>query len=279
MVYFAMRKRSSTSARFLPKGLQVLYEDKDLMVVDKPAGLLTVSTEREKTRTAHFILTEYFRKGCGRCRKRLFVVHRLDRDTSGLLIFAKSEEAMDRLKAGWKQTEKKYLAIVHGRCEKASGTITSYLAEDESYNVYTTSDHTRGKLAQTAYTVLKMTKNFTLLEVVLLTGRKNQIRVHLAGMGHPIVGDEKYGKADDSQERMALHARSISFKHPYSGRQLAFESEVPDFFSTLVGHIDRKSRPSKASSAPHEAVQTALPQTAKSGAGNIVKQVSDRNRP
>jgi 23S rRNA pseudouridine1911/1915/1917 synthase len=240
---FAMSRRSSSSARFLPKGLALLYEDKDLMVVDKPAGLLTVATEREKERTAHFILTEYFRRGCGRCRKRLFVVHRLDRDTSGLLIFAKSEEAMERLKANWKQTEKKYLAVVHGRCEKASGTITSYLAEDASYNVYTTSDHTRGKLAQTAYTVLKETKNFTLLEVVLLTGRKNQIRVHLAGMGHPIVGDGKYGKADESQERMALHARSLSFKHPFSGRQLTFESEVPKFFATLVGRMDLRVIP------------------------------------
>lgn len=243
MVYFAMRKRNSSGARVLPKGLLVLYEDKDLMVVDKPAGLLTVATEREKTRTAHFILTEYFRRGCGRCRKQLFVVHRLDRDTSGLLIFAKSEEAMDRLKTGWKQTEKKYVAVVHGRCEKASGTITSYLAEDESYNVYATSDSTRGRLAQTAYTVIKETKNFTLLELVLLTGRKNQIRVHLAGMGHPIVGDAKYGRADDPQERMALHARSISFKHPFSGKQLRFESEVPEFFSTLVGRIERRITP------------------------------------
>ncbi|HEX9137605.1 MAG TPA: RNA pseudouridine synthase [Nitrospirota bacterium] len=238
-----MSKRFSSSVRFLPKGLALLYEDKDLMVIDKPAGLLTVATEREKERTAHFILTEYFRRGCGRCRKRLFVVHRLDRDTSGLLIFAKSEEAMDRLKAGWKQTEKKYLAIVHGRCEKASGTITSYLAEDESYNVYTTSDRSKGKLAQTAYTVLKETRNFTLLEVALLTGRKNQIRVHLAGMGHPIVGDVKYGKADESHKRMALHALSISFKHPFSGRQLKFESEIPDFFSALVGRIDRRISP------------------------------------
>jgi RluA family pseudouridine synthase len=252
MVYFVMRKRTSSSARYLPKGLQVLYEDKDLMVIDKPVGLLTVATEREKTRTAHFILTEYFRRGCGRCRKRLFVVHRLDRDTSGLLIFAKSEEAMDRLKAGWKQTEKKYLAIVHGRCEKKSGTITSYLAEDSAYNVYVTSDRTKGKLAQTAYTVLKETKNFALLELVLLTGRKNQIRVHLAGIGHPIVGDVKYGKEGESQGRMALHARSISFKHPFSGRQLAFNSEVPEFFTSLVGRIEENKKQAELLRSGHD---------------------------
>jgi RluA family pseudouridine synthase len=238
-----MRKQSMSNTTFLPKGLAILYEDKDILVVDKPAGLLTVATEREKSRTAHSILTDYIRTGCGRSKKRIFVVHRLDRDTSGTLIFAKSEEAMLRMKAQWKQTEKKYLAVVHGRCEKSSGTIESYLAEDNAYNVYSTSDRTKGRLSRTAYTVLRKTKSFSLLEVVLLTGRKNQIRVHLAGIGHPIVGDAKYGKENDRQPRMALHARSISFKHPFSGRQLTFKSEVPAIFSALVGAIDDDSVP------------------------------------
>jgi 23S rRNA pseudouridine1911/1915/1917 synthase len=236
----AMRKPLNSSVKFLPKGLAVLYEDKDILVVDKPAGLLAVATEREKTRTAHSILTEYIRKGCGRCRKYLYVVHRLDRDTSGTLIFAKSEEAKLRLQDRWKQTEKKYLAVVHGRCEKSSGTITSYLAEDKKYNVYTTSDSSKGKLSQTAYCVLRMTKRYSLLELVLLTGRKNQIRVHLADIGHPIVGDTKYGKEDDPQPRMALHARSISFKHPFNGKELSFTADVPPFFSTLVGRLDQE---------------------------------------
>ena len=227
--------------RFVSKGLAVLYEDKDILVVDKPAGLLTVATERERSRTVHALLTDYFRTGCGRSRKRLFVVHRLDRDTSGVLIFAKSEEAMYRLKAGWKQTEKKYLAVVHGRLEKNSGTITSYLAEDKAYNVYSTSDTERGRLSVTDYKVLRVAKGLSLLEVSLLTGRKNQIRVHLAGIGHPIVGDTKYGKEDDSQPRMALHARSISFRHPFNGKQLTFESEIPAFFAALVGRIEQKN--------------------------------------
>jgi tRNA pseudouridine32 synthase/23S rRNA pseudouridine746 synthase/23S rRNA pseudouridine1911/1915/1917 synthase len=237
----AMRKRSASSSKFVSKGLVVLYEDKDILVVDKPAGLLSVATEREKSRTAHSLLTDYIRKGCGRSQKRLFIVHRLDRDTSGTLIFAKSEEAMLRLKAGWKQTVKKYLAVVHGKCEKSSDTITSYLAEDEEYNVYSTADSTQGRLSHTAYTVLRVTKGVSLLEVVLLTGRKNQIRVHLAGIGHPIVGDTKYGKEDESQPRMALHARSISFKHPFSSKQLTFEADVPAFFATLVGRFDQES--------------------------------------
>lgn len=245
-----MRKPFSSQSKFLPKGLLVLYEDKDLLVVDKPTGLLTVATPTEKTRTAHFVLTDYIRKGCGRSQKRLFVVHRLDRDTSGTLIFAKSEEAKFRLQEQWKQTEKKYLAVVHGKLEKTSGTITSYLAEDDNYNVYSTSDSTKGRLSHTAYTVLKETKGLSLLEVVLLTGRKNQIRVHLAGIGHPIVGDTKYGKADDSFARLALHARSISFKHPFSKKQLTFEAEVPVFFSALVGRIQQENSPAKPTVAP-----------------------------
>jgi tRNA pseudouridine32 synthase/23S rRNA pseudouridine746 synthase/23S rRNA pseudouridine1911/1915/1917 synthase len=153
---------------------------------------------------------------------------------------------MLRLKDQWKQTEKKYLAVVHGTLEKSSDTITSYLAEDNNYTVYSTTDSTRGRLSQTVYKVLKVKKGISLLEVVLLTGRKNQIRVHLAGIGHPIVGDTKYGREDESQPRMALHARLISFKHPFSGKQLTIESEVPLFFTTLVGRFD----PAKPPAAP-----------------------------
>jgi len=256
-----VRKRPSSSSKFISKGLAILYEDKDILVVDKPAGLLTVPTEREKSRTAHSILTDYIRTGCGRCRKRLFVVHRLDRDTSGTLIFAKSEEAMLRLKAQWKQIEKKYLAVVHGKCDKSSETITTYLAEDKDYNVYSTADNTKGRLSQTTYKVLRVTKKFSLLEVFLLTGRKNQIRVHLAGIGHPIVGDTKYGNVDESQPRMALHARSISFKHPFSGVQLTFASEVPVFFATLVGRIDRESSLTRRLPPSVKSAETHVPST------------------
>jgi len=249
-----MRKPAHSKTRALPKGLVLLYEDKDILVVDKPAGLLTVATETERSRTAHFILTDYIRKGCGRSQKRLYVVHRLDRDTSGTLIFAKTEGAKFRLQEQWKQTEKKYLAVVHGRCEKSEGTITSYLAEDEEYNVYSTPDSTKGKLSHTKYEVLRVVKDLSLLEVTLLTGRKNQIRVHLSGIGRPIVGDTKYGHADDPHVRMALHARSISFKHPMSGKELRFEAEVPPFFHTLTGRIDFES---DSTSPPPAHVKTA----------------------
>ena len=238
-----MQRPSRPTSRFLTRGLALLYEDRDILVVDKPAGLLTVGTEREKARTAYWALTDYVRKGAVKSRNRIFIVHRLDRDTSGVLVFAKTAEAKFDLQRGWDETKKRYLAVVHGQCAKRAETITSYLAENRAHGVYATPDPQQGKWAQTAYTVLKETRNFTLLEVALLTGRKNQIRVHLAGMGHPIVGDVKYGKADESHKRMALHALSISFKHPFSGRQLKFESEIPDFFSALVGRIDRRISP------------------------------------
>ena len=175
----------------LPHGLVILHEDRDILVVDKPAGLLTVGTERDKSHTAYYILTDYVRKGCARSRNRVFIVHRLDRETSGVLVFAKSEEAKRRLQSEWDETEKTYLAVVHGHCRKSEDTITTYLAENKAYVMYSTPDPAKGKLSRTAYKVLKQAKAFALLEVNLLTGRKNQVRVHLAGIGHPIAGDRE----------------------------------------------------------------------------------------
>ena len=227
-----MGKRSRPGP--LPHGLVILYEDRDILVVDKPPGLLTIGTESDKSRTAYFILTDYVRKGCARSKNRVFIVHRLDRETSGVLVFAKSEEAKLRLQGAWNETEKKYLPIVHGQCKKSAETITTYLAENKAYVVYSTSDPNKGKLSHTAYQVVKQTKDFALLEVDLLTGRKNQIRVHLADKGHPVVGDRKYGKPKDCFRRLALHSKSISFKHPTSGRQMIFETKMPNYFTEFL---------------------------------------------
>jgi 23S rRNA pseudouridine1911/1915/1917 synthase len=214
----------------------ILHEDRDIIVVDKPAGLLTISTDREKSRTAYFILTDYVRKGVAKSRNRIFIVHRLDRETSGILIFAKNEEAKFRLQSQWQDTKKNYLAVVHGRCKLHAHTITTYLAGNRARGVYTTTDTRKGKLSHTAYKVLKETRDFSLLQIELLTGRKHQIRVHLAGIGHPVVGDDRYGKDNKRRQRLALHAQSISFKHPFTGAVLTFETKVPIFFNTLVGH-------------------------------------------
>jgi len=220
--------------RRLPKGLEVLYEDKDILVVDKPAGLLTVGTPTNKLRTVHYILTDYVRKGSLKSRNRVFVVHRLDQWTSGVLIFAKSERVKLQLQAQWKDAAKIYLAVVHGRPAKKQDTITSYLAQNRAYVVYSTTDAAKGKLAHTAYRVVKESGPVSLLEIRLLTGRKNQIRVHLADRGHPIVGDRKYGRPGDVRKRLALHAKSISFPHPATGRRMTFETRVPAYLNELM---------------------------------------------
>ena len=134
----------------------------------------------------------------------------------------------------WEETQKKYLAVVHGRLPNKTGTFSSYLAENKARIVYSTSDARKGKLSHTAYRVLKETAEFSLLEIDLITGRKNQIRVHLAENGHPIVGDKKYGEKDATHKRLALHALSISFKHPFTGKQVTFETKVPGYLRSLV---------------------------------------------
>ena len=232
-----MTATKRTPAKYQPKGLTVLHEDKDIIVVEKPCGLLTMGTERDKTRTVHTILNEYVRKGDPRSRNRVYIVHRLDRETSGILIFARSEAAKTFLQDDWQATDKRYLTIVYGTLDPRDGTISSYLAENSAYKVYSTPDPAAGKLSRTEYTVLKEAKGFSLLEIRLLTGRKHQIRVHLSEKGNPVVGDNKYGKGNDAYATLALHARSISFTHPVSGKRLTFATGIPEFFTRLVGKI------------------------------------------
>ena len=162
--------------------------------------------------------------------RALSLAHRLDRDTSGVLIFALTREAQDNLRNNWVDVKKKYLALVHGTMEKKSGTIVSYLAENKALYVYSTKNTTEGKLSQTIYKVLKETKHYSLLEIDLQTGRKNQIRVHMSEAGHPVAGDNKYGKGLKKFKRMALHAKSISFYHPYTNKWISFETKTPAIF-------------------------------------------------
>ncbi len=220
-----------------PRGLPLLHEDQDVLVVDKPAGLLTVGAERERARTAHSLLNEYVRKGDPRSRHRVYVVHRLDQDTSGVLLFAKSELAKRFLQDHWEATEKHYLAIVHGRLAAVEGTLTSYLAGNRAQRVYSTPDVSKGKLSRTAYRVLQEAREFSLVDIHLLTGRKHQIRVQFADLGHPVAGDRKYGIGHRAFRRLALHARSIAFPHPHDGRPMRFDTGVPEEFARLLARL------------------------------------------
>lgn len=217
------------------KGLRILHEDPDLLVVCKEPGLLTTSWDGDRNATAERVLTGYLRKGSNRSWLRAYTVHRLDRETSGLLIFAKSAAIQQQLKDNWKAVEKHYTAVVHGCLAEKSGTITGYLMEDADQFVHSTADAAGGKWSETRYQVVKETPRFSQLDITLLTGRKNQIRVHFAEAGHPVAGDAKYGKKGDRVARMALHARTLSFPHPHDGRLLAFEAPVPAAILGLVG--------------------------------------------
>ena len=232
-----MKKIKPVPFRHRPKGLTIIYEDQDIIVVNKSCGLLTVEANYEKVKTAHRILTTYIRKGSLKSKKQLFPVHRLDRDTSGVLVFAKSYDTAETLKVQWKDVKKKYIAMVHGILKEKSGTITSYLTENENYEVYSVKDHRKGDLAKTRYKVVEESKVYSLIEIELLTGRKNQIRVHFSEKGHPLVGDTKYGKKDGPKRRLALHSQFLTFKHPRTGKEVTFQAEVPMFFKRHFKNI------------------------------------------
>lgn len=231
------RKFAMSAAKHHPKGLTVLYEDRDIIIIEKPCGLLTIGTGRDKTRTVHSILNDYVRKGDPRSRNRVYIVHRLDRETSGILILAKSEANKIYLQEHWQETDKHYVAVVHGTLALKSGTISSYLAENSAMRVYSTTDQAQGKLSHTEYVVMKENRGLSLLAIHLLTGRKHQIRVHLSEGGNAVVGDSKYGTDRYARANLALHARSLMFTHPVSGRRMAIETGIPDYFTRLVGSI------------------------------------------
>jgi len=213
----------------------IVYEDNAILVVEKPAGLLTMGTEHEKKKTLYFMLTEYQKAKSVNGRGRLFIVHRLDRDASGLLIFAKGETTKRLLQRDWAQAVKKYYAIVEGRPPRPESVIESYLAEDHFKRVYSTdSQNPEAKLSVTHYRVIKTAGSYTLLHVELETGRKNQIRVHLSDIGTPIAGDEKYGAQTSPIKRLALHSYELALEHPVTGKHLTFRSPYPPVFDQLV---------------------------------------------
>lgn len=221
--------------KYQPKGFKILHEDQDLIVGNKAPGALTVSALWNKDDTVQSALDQYVRKGNIHSKKCVFVVHRLDQATSGVLIFAKSESVQQFLKNDWKATVKTYYTIVHGKMKNKSGIIESFLTQDEDYVVQSTNDPEKGKLARTEFTVVKETAYFSILKINLLTGKKNQIRVHLAEAGNPIVGDEKYGKPSKHKE-LYLHSFAIVFTHPHTKQRLRVQAPIPDYFEKLISY-------------------------------------------
>jgi 23S rRNA pseudouridine1911/1915/1917 synthase len=214
--------------------VQILFEDRDIIVVEKPEGLLTIATDTEKSRTLYARLFAHVKSK--HPPEMLFIVHRLDREASGLLVFAKSETAKHQLQLQFKEhtAGRTYLAITERRMARNSCKIESFLAENRIHRCYSTPDRSKGKQAVTHVQVLKRSPHRTLVEVRLETGRKHQIRVHLAEQGHPIVGDQAYGSLSNPIRRLALHATKLAFKHPRTGRPLEFVSPPPVIFASLI---------------------------------------------
>lgn len=214
--------------------LRIVYEDDDLIVIDKRNGLLSMATDKEKTKTAYHILGEYLKRDDP--RNRIFIVHRLDRETSGLMLFAKSESIKETLQHNWKRLvlDRRYVAVTEGEITEREGVIRAALSENAATRKVYVDRRGEGTDATTRYRVLRAKNGRSLVELCLETGRKNQIRAHLEWIGHPIVGDKKYGAKDDSAGRVCLHAHKLSFTHPTTGRVLDFSTRIPQLFEELV---------------------------------------------
>ncbi len=208
----------------------VLYDDQSVIVIEKPAGISTSSTDGSKN--VQDILSEFLKKqSVGKIRS--YVVHRLDKEVSGILLFAKTREIMETIKEKWEETEKHYYALVEGVPPEAEGTIKSWLMEDKSQKVHSTHETPNAKFAITNYKLIRPVNEYSLLDIKTDTGRKNQIRVHLSDIGCPIVGDRKYGASAKFIRRVRLHAYSLSFPHPVTGKTVSVQSSMPKGFLSI----------------------------------------------
>jgi 23S rRNA pseudouridine1911/1915/1917 synthase len=215
------------------KDIKVVFEDPYIVVIEKQPGMLSIATDKEKERTAFRILSDQVKKIDP--KNRIFVVHRLDREASGLMMFAKSREIQRLLQDAWQEDvlERTYAVVVEGRVPRDQGVITSWLKENAARVMYSSSTPGDGQKAVTRYTVQKRSKDYSLLEVSLETGRKNQIRIHMKDLGHSIIGDKKYGAAGKPIPRLGLHARVLAFRHPVTGKEMRFETPIPKDFLRL----------------------------------------------
>ena len=225
--------RAKHNREFRHPMLKLLYEDAYLIVVEKKEGLLSVATDHQKERTAQHILNEYVKRE--NRNNRIYVVHRLDRETSGIMMYAKDEKTQHTLRDNWHHivTDRRYVTIVQGEMEKDQGSVESWLTDRKLY-VSSSAHDDGGKYALTHYRTIKRANGYSLLEVQLETGRKNQIRVHMQQLGHPVLGDERYGCEANPLGRMALHAFKLCFRHPVTGELMEFETPYPPAFKSLM---------------------------------------------
>lgn len=217
-------------------GVTIIYEDSDIIVINKFPGVLSMATNQSRASDwdAYRQLTDYVKND--KRKNRVYIVHRLDRDTSGVMVYAKSEEMKEKLQNNWHDvvSARTYTAVVEGVVEKDEGTISSYLKENEAMKMYSVSEHGGGKHAVTHYKKIANNDEYSLLEVELETGRKNQIRVHLQDIGHSVVGDRKYGMKTNPIRRLALHATTLAFNHPRTDELMTFTVKAPKIFTNLV---------------------------------------------
>ncbi len=214
--------------------LKIVFEDSYIIVIDKREGVLSIGTDKQKIRTAHSILNDYVQRSAK--ENRVYIVHRLDRDTSGLMVFAKDEKTKVRLQDNWDKivTERRYVAVLSGEMEKDKGTVTSWLMDNKVFVTYSSMTDNGGDKAVTHYHTIKRANGYSLVELELETGRKNQIRVHMQDLKHPVIGDVKYGNGDNPIGRLALHAFKLNFYHPLTGELMRFETSYPDAFRKLL---------------------------------------------
>lgn len=215
--------------------IPLVYEDDELLVIDKPAGILSIATDREREKTAYYMATEHVRRKDG--ESRVFIVHRLDRETSGLMLFAKTAAMKTALQEGWDSlvTRRGYAAVVEGVPEKREDRLVSWLKQTRTLMVYSSGREGDGKKAVTSYKTLQENGSYALLGIELETGRKNQIRVQLSELGHPVAGDRKYGARENPLGRLCLHACALFITRPDTGEALRFESKIPASFLSLSG--------------------------------------------
>ncbi|MDD5199475.1 MAG: RluA family pseudouridine synthase [Terrimicrobiaceae bacterium] len=219
--------RYAVPKTLLGAGMQAWHEDAHLIVIDKPADLLSIASPDEPEKTAYFQLTDYLRQGHTKSSERVWIVHRLDKETSGLMVFAKTPEAKDALQTGWDRAEKHYEAVIEGRLPAKEGTFACDLDERNRFKVFVAAPGEHTRHAVTHYRVIDEGRSRSLVELRLETGRRHQIRVQLAHAGCPIIGDEKYGARSNPAKRLGLHATFLRFPHPATGEDMRFTSPLP----------------------------------------------------